>query len=207
MVGTPPPSAPLHGIVSKLIDSAFVIATIAAALYFAGWTYRQSYYGRFAIDPSSLTGSSVAIAVEGAGAIVSTTAAWLLAALPILIAVLLIPLLGYLLDRFRGTSNSGAFFNSLAALMTRVVVSVIAILLVMAAGEVAAASRARARIANVTGDRVWIYHTAGGAIRGVTLAQNGETTWLLTKTGVRPIRTADIQLIDGPLFDAVAKAH
>jgi hypothetical protein len=207
MIDTAPPPTPIRGIVSKLIDSAFVIATIAAALYFAGWTYRQSYYGRFAIDPSSLAGSNVAIAVEGAGAIVSTTAAWLLATLPILIAVLLVPLVGYLLDRFRGTSHGRAFFDALAVLMTRVVLCVTAILLVMAAGEVAAVSRAKARVANVASDRVWVYHTAGEAIHGVTLAQNGETTWLLTKGGIRPIRTADIQLIDGPLFDAVAKAR
>ena len=88
MPAGPGTSSSPRELVTKAFDSAFVIATILAAIYFAGWTYRQAYFGRFAIDPTNLGGSNIAVAVEGLGAIITTTGAWLTALLPLLIVTL-----------------------------------------------------------------------------------------------------------------------
>jgi hypothetical protein len=50
----------------------------------------------------------------------------------------------------------------------------------------------------VAHNQVWTYRLDRETIADVTLAQTSDTTWLLTKAGVRPIKTADIRLIDGP---------
>ncbi|GAA0679007.1 hypothetical protein FHT00_003370 [Sphingomonas insulae] len=202
MSSTPPPSTAGRDLALKVLDSALVIATALAALYFAGWTYRQAYYGRFAIDPTNLGSSNIAVAVEGIGAILTTTGAWLMAILPLLIGAALILLAGRAIDRARGTRPP--FFDPLAVFMARIGISTIGVLLIMAAGQVAGTSRAKDRLANVKNDQVWTYHVGTQTIAGVTLAQGGDTTWLLTKAGVRPVKTADIRLIDGPLFTRVA---
>jgi hypothetical protein len=43
MPAGPGTSSSARELVTKAFDSAFVIATILAAIYFAGWTYRQAY--------------------------------------------------------------------------------------------------------------------------------------------------------------------
>lgn len=51
---------------------------------------------------------------------------------------------------------------------------------------------------------MWIYHLEGKQVSGITLGQSNDMTWVLTKEGVRPLKTAEIQLIDGALFNRVA---
>jgi hypothetical protein len=188
---------------ARIIDSALVIATIVAAVNFAGWSYRQAYFGRFSVDPSSLGGSNVAIAVEGFGAIFSTTGEWFKAIFPLLVAALIMMLLARLIDRARAASHATPFFDPLAVFMARVGVSSIAILLVMLGGQVAGTSRAKDRITNIQQGKVWAYHLDREVVPGVMLAQANDLTWLLTCAGVRPIKTSDIRLIDGPLFNFV----
>lgn len=188
----------------RLTDSALVIATAVAALYFAGWTYRQAYYQRFAIDPSSLAGSNVAVAVEGLGAILTTTAAWLTAILPLLLMSALVALVARWVDRRRRLGQVGPYFNRVAIFMVRIGVSTIAILIIMAAGQVAGTMKAKDRIANVRSGKVWTYHLSREIVPGVMIAQSNDTTWLLTEKGIRTLKTSDVTLIDGPLFSAVS---
>lgn len=68
----------------------------------------------------------------------------------------------------------------------------------MPAGHVAGTIRATDRLENVAHNQAWTYLLERETIADVTLAQTSDTTWLLTKAGVRPIKTADIRLIDGP---------
>ena len=207
MSSTPSTPAPGRDLALKVLDSALVIATVVAALYFAGWTYRQSYYGRFAIDPASLGGSNVAVAVDGIDVILTITGAWLSAILPLLVAALVVLVAGHLADRVWARAHHSPFFDPLATFMAKIGVSSIAVLLIMAAGHVAGMTRAKDRLANVTHGQIWFYHLDRETIGGVTLAQTNDTTWLLTKTGVRPIKTADIRLINGPLMNHVAREH
>lgn len=187
----------------KVFDSALVIATAVAALYFAGWTYRQAFYLRFSIDPSNLAGSNVAVAVEGLGAILTTTAAWLTAILPLLLMSAIIGLVARWIDRRRRLGQVGPYFDRMAIFMVRIGVSTIAILIVMAAGQVAGTMKAKDRVANVRSGKVWIYHLARQIVPGVMIAQSDDTTWLLTEKGIRTLKTSDVILIDGPLFSAV----
>lgn len=204
MSAAPGTSSSTRELVTKAFDSAFVVATILAAIYFAGWTYRQAYFGRFAIDPTSLGGSNIAVAVEGLGAIITTTGAWLTAILPLLLVTALTLIAGNLIDRTRAASHRPPFFDPLTLFMARVGCGTIVILILVAAGHVAGTIRAKERIGNITRGEVWTYHLAGKQVAGITLAQSNDTTWVLTKEGVRPLKTAEIQLIDGALFNRVA---
>ncbi|GAA0748170.1 MULTISPECIES: hypothetical protein [Sphingomonadaceae] len=204
MPAGPGTSSSPRELVTKAFDSAFVIATILAAIYFAGWTYRQAYFGRFAIDPTNLGGSNIAVAVEGLGAIITTTGAWLTAILPLLIVTALTLIAGKLFDRARAASHRPPFFDPLTLFMARVGCGTIVILIVVAAGHVAGTIRAKDRIGNITRGEVWIYHLEGKQVSGITLGQSNDMTWVLTKEGVRPLKTAEIQLIDGALFNRVA---
>lgn len=201
----PAPPAPPFGrdLVLKLFDSALVIATVLSALYFAGWTYRQAYFERFAIDPTNLEISNIAVAVEGVGAIFIITGEWFSAILPLLVGTTLLLVACHVIDRSRGAN--APVFGGVAVFMARIGVSTVGLLLIMAAGQVAGASRAKDRLENVNNGKVWIYHVGTENIAGVTLAQGGETTWLLTSTGIRPVKTEEIRLIDGPLFVEVNK--
>jgi hypothetical protein len=146
MPAGPGTSSSPRELVTKAFDSAFVIATILAAIYFAGWTYRQAYFGRFAIDPTNLGGSNIAVAVEGLGAIITTTGAWLTAILPLLIVTALTLIAGKLFDRARAASHRPPFFDPLTLFMARVGCGTIVILIVVAAGHVAGTIRAKDRI-------------------------------------------------------------
>lgn len=189
----------------RIADSAMVIAAAGAALYFAGWTYRQTYYLHFGIDPSSLTVSNIAIAVEGLVAILTTFAAWLYAVLPMLVVTAIVMVVAQRIGRKRRPDHNPSVFDQIAMLMGRVGLCTLAGFLVLSAGTIAAKENVKDRFANVRSGKVWTYHLGSRIIAGVMIAQNDGTTWLLTKEGVRALRTSDISLTDGPLFTRAAR--
>lgn len=189
----------LRTISLRVVDSALLIAAVLAVLHYAGWTYRQAYLKRFSIDPSSLDSSSVAIAVEGLGAIMSTFFAWIAASLFLFVTGVVMWAFVYWVERRRG--NSGPLADQTAILMVQAGGIAFAFLFVLWGGSIAGRKAAEDRIANVQRGEVWTYHLERGIIHGVPVAQGSSTTWLVTEAGVRPIPTADIRLINGPLFD------
>jgi len=183
----------------SIIDSALIIAIVLAVFNYAGWTYRQAYLKRFSIDPSSLDSSSVAIAVDGVGAIGATLIAWIAASTFLFIVGFCMWVFVWWVERRRG--SSGPLADQTAILMVQTGAIAFAFLFVLWGGSIAGKWAAEDRIANVQRGEVWTYHLARETIPGVLIAQGSSTTWLLTKAGVRPITTTDIRLIDGPLFD------
>jgi hypothetical protein len=186
----------------RVVDSALIIAIVIAVLNYAGWTYRQAYLKRFSIDPASLDSSSVAIAVDGVGAIGTTFFAWVAASVFLLVSGLCMWALVWWVERRRG--SSGPLADHTAVMMGQAGGIAFALLFVIAGGSVAGRWAAEDRIANVQRGEVWTYHLKREVIPGVLIAQGSSTTWLLTKAGIRPIPTMDIRLIDGPLFDRLA---
>jgi hypothetical protein len=89
----------------RVVDSALIIAIVIAVLNYAGWTYRQAYLQRFSIDPASLDNSSVAIAVDGVGAIGTTFFAWIAASVFLLVSGLCMWALVWWVERRRGSSG------------------------------------------------------------------------------------------------------
>lgn len=183
----------------SIIDSALIIAIVLAIFNYAGWTYRQAYLKRFSIDPSSLDSSSVAIVVDGVGAIGTTLFAWIAASAFLLVVGFCMWVFVWWVERRRG--SRGPLADQTAILMFQAGLIAFAFVFVFWGGSIAGRRAAEDRIANVWRGEVWTYHMAREIISGVPIAQGSSTTWLLTKAGVRPIPTTDIRLINGPLFN------
>lgn len=183
----------------RVIDSALLIAIVLAVLHYAGWTYRQAYLKRFSIDPSSLDSSSISIAVDGVGAIGTTFLAWIAASVFLLVAGVCMWVFVWWVERRRG--SSGPLADQTAILMAQAGGIAFALLFAIWGGSIAGRWAAEDRIADIKNGDIWIYHLERESIPAVPIAQGGSTTWLLTKAGVRPMPTADIKLIDGPMFD------
>lgn len=183
----------------RVVDSALIIAIVIAVLNYAGWTYRQAYLKRFSIDPASLDSSSVAIAVDGVGAIGITFFAWIAASVFLLVSGLCMWAFVWWVERRRG--SSGPLADQTAVMMGQAGGIAFALLFVIGGGSIAGRWAAEDRIMNVQRGEVWTYHLEREVIPGVLIAQGSSTTWLLTKAGIRPIPTADIRLINGPLFN------
>jgi hypothetical protein len=190
----------------RVIDSALLIAIVLGVLQYAGSIYRQAYLKSFSIDPSSLDSSSIAVAVEGVGAIKTTIFA--LAAGGILLIATAIATWAFIrwVEHRRG--NSGPVADRTAVRMIQAGGIVMTIVIVLTSGTIAGRRAAAERFVEVGQGEVWNYHLKRETLSGVPVAQGKDTTWLLTKAGIRLVRTAEIRLIDGPLFERLArKSH
>lgn len=191
-------------IAQRLIDPAVVIATMVASLYFSGWTYYCAYLLRLGLDPAGMGLTNLTIGVEGAGAILTTTGAWLMAIFPMLLVGITVLLLAQGLRRWRPTSDGVARVDLLASFMVRAGFLALAILIILASGTIAGRQRAHDQLATVKRGSGWDYHLKTGVVRGVPIAQANDRIWLLTKSGVQPLKIDDVQNIDGPLFAKVS---
>lgn len=187
---------------SRVIDSALLIAIALAVLQYAGWTYRQAYLTRFGIDPSSLESASFAVAVEGLDAILTTIRAWLSASVSLIVTAFVTWRFIRWVENRKGSHDPVA--NRAAIRMIYAGGTMLAILFILLSGKIAGKIAAADRIVEVHQGQVRTYHLEREILVGVPLAQSKETTWLLTKTGVRLIRTVDIRTIDGPLFQELS---
>ena len=187
----------------RLIDSALLIAIVLGVLQYAGSIYRQAYLKGFSIDPSSLDISSITVAVQGVDAIKTTILA--LAAGCILLIATAIATWTFIrwVEHRRG--NSGPVADRTAVRMIQAGGTVMAIVIVLTSGLIAGRRAAADRFAEVRQGDVWTYHLEREILSGVPVAQSKDTTWLLTKAGIRLIRTNEIQLINGPLFERLAR--
>lgn len=190
-----------RGLSLRLIDSALLIAIILGVLQYAGWTYRQAYLGGFGIDPSSLDSPGMSVAVEGMAAIMSTVWAWGTACAGLIATAIGCWIFVHWVERKRG--NTGPIADRTAIRMIQVGGILLAVTIVLGSGLIAGRKAATNQITVVHQGDVWTYHLGPQTLAGVPVAQSKDTTWLLTKAGVRLIRTADIQLIDGPRFQRV----
>ncbi len=182
----------------RVVDSALLIAVGLAILQFTGWTYQLAYLKRFSIDPSGLGSSNVAIGVEGVTAITSTFAAWANASIAIIVvAGVAWPSVRWF-ERRRGSKGSLADRTVIRILQAGGMA--LALVMLIGSGSIAGRKAAADRILNVRRGEVWTYHLKRETIAGVPVAQSQDTTWLLTKGGIRPVRTSEIRLIDGPLL-------
>lgn len=197
-------SPKVRAIYERLIDSALVIAVVLAGLQFSGWTYRQAFLKRFSIDPSSLNSSNVAISVEGFTAIVTTFVAWAIASVSLFALAIGAWFFIRWVDRRRG--NDGTLTDQTSILMAQVSCFLLVLMIVLASGSIAGREAAGDRIANVRRGEVWTYHLERETVAGVPIAQSDNTLWILTRTGVRLIRTTDVRLINGPLLKKLAAA-
>lgn len=201
----PAPSG-LRNVYLRVIDSALFVAVALAVLQYAGWTYRQAYLKRFSIDPSGLDSSSVAVGVEGLGAIMTTFAAWATASLSLFALAVGTWFFIRWVERRRGKNEP--VLDRAAILMVLAGSIALAVAIVLASGSIAGRKTAEDRIENVRRGETWTYHLEREAIVGVLITQTKDTTWILTRAGVRLVRTADIRLIDGPLFEGlIGKPH
>lgn len=198
-----PSTSPVTTLITSVADSAFVIAFFTAILYFAGASFQHAYYARFGINPALLATTSIGIAVEGANAILFTASAWLFAILPILVVASLAALLSAYLDKRRVAVSSPPLYTSVAITAVRVLAITLTLLIVGFAGDIAGASQAQQRITNLQQNRTWSYHLARETISGVAIGQSTDASWILTISGVRQIKTSEIQRIDGPLLTIV----
>lgn len=189
----------------KVVDSALIIAILLAVLNYAGWTYRQAYLKHFSIDPSSLDSSSISIAVDGVGAIGTTFLAWLAASVFLLVSGICMWGVVWFVERKRG--NRGPLADQTAIMMAQASGIAFAFLFVIWGGSIAGRWAAEEQIVNIKAGDVWTYHVKGKVIAAVPIAQGSTTTWLLTKAGIRPISTTDIEMIDGPRFDKLIKTN
>lgn len=189
-------------IYGRLIDSALVIAVVLAVLQFSGWTYRQAFLKRFSIDPSSLSSSNVAISVEGFTAIVTTFVAWAIASVSLFALAVGAWFFIRWVERRRG--NGGTLTDQTSILLAQASCFLLALIIVLASGSIAGREAAEDRIANVRRGEIWTYQLERETIAGVPIAQSNDTMWILTKAGVRLVRTTDIRLINGPLLKKLA---
>jgi hypothetical protein len=202
--------APVKKSVVRLLDLLPLTVVAAATLYFVGWSYRQSYYGQFALDPASLGGTNIAIAVEGVNALVQMLWQWIKAMQWLMIATVVMLLVVTIVERLRarraGSTEATTAKTSVSGWTSRpmwIALAAFGSLFVGLSGQLAGRWHARDRVENVRRGETWSYHLSRETIDGVTIAQAGELTWVLTCSGMRPLRTGDIQRIDGPLFQRV----
>lgn len=195
---------------ARLLDLVPLTVVIAAGLYFVGWSYRQTYYELFALDPSSLGGTNIAIAVEGVNALVQMLWQWGIAAKWPLVATFAVLLVAAAVERvpalerkIRVTRASNSETKGAMGRASWIALAVIGLLFMGLSGPLAAQWRARDRVDNVRQGETWSYHLPHETIDGVTIAQAGDLTWVLTCSGMRALRTSDIQRVDGPLFQRV----
>ena len=186
----------------RIIDSALLIAIVLAVLQYAGWTYRQAYLGHFGIDPSSLDSSGMVVAAEGLGAIMSTFWAWFTASMSLIAIAVGTPFFIRRIERKR--ENRGPIADRNTIRIIQAGGTLLAVAIVLASGLIAGRRAASDRILEVRRGDVWTYHLSQRTFAGVSVAQSKDITWLLTAAGVRLLRTADIQLIDGPRFKALS---
>jgi len=183
-----------------LSDSTLLLAGAAGTLYFAGSEYQQAYYQRFSIDPGVISTSSFTLALDGVKAMLFTSTI-LFAWIPVVAIVLM--LLGIAADQFdRRRSSDGKSPRDATTLVMTLAWSLLfatALVLVLNSGD-AGASRAADRFRNVHDGKVWDYHLDSETISGVGIGQNPAATWILTKTGVRQVKTDAIRRVDGPLL-------
>jgi ABC-type Fe3+ transport system permease subunit len=196
----PAPSG-LDNVYLRVIDSALLVAIALAVLQYAGWTYRQAYLKRFSIDPSGLDSSSVAVGVEGLGAIMTTFAAWAIASMSLFVLAVCTWFFIRWVERRRGRNEPVLDRTAINMILAGGIA--IAIAIVLASGSIAGRRAAEDRIENVRRGETWTYHLDQGAIAGVLIVQTKDTTWILTKDGVRLVRTQDIRSINGPLLDGL----
>jgi len=182
----------------EVVDSALIIAIVIGVFSYAGWTF---YPERFSIDPSSLDASSISVAVDGVGAIEFTLLAWLAACAFLLISGACTWAFVRLVERRRG--RHGRLTDRTAVMMAQSAGIAFALLFVLWGGTTAGQWAAEKRILNVRNGDVWHHHLKEEVIRAVPNAQGSTTMWLLTRSGIRPIATTEIRLIDGPLFDRI----
>lgn len=186
---------------SRLVDSALLIAIVLGVLQYAGWTYRQAYLGSFGMDPSSLDSPGMSIAVEGMAAIMRTVWAWGTACAGLIATAIGCWIFVHRVERKRG--NTGPIADRTSIRIIQAGGTLLAVTIVLGSGLIAGRKAATNQIAAVRQGNVWTYHLSQQALAGVPIAQTKDTTWLLTEAGVRLIRMADIQLIDGPRFERV----
>lgn len=177
-----------------------LIAAIVAALHYAGWSYRQAFLLRSSIDPSSVNGSTIALGVEGLAAIALAAFEWLIASAWLLLAIVVVVAVCVYWDRRRGRP---IVIDPSSRAVIRWMTIFAGLGIVAISGTLAGRRAADDRVRNVQRGETWSYHLPKETIEGVLLAQTSELDWVLTCAGVRPLRTADIQQIDGPLFQRV----
>lgn len=187
-------------------DTTLLLAGAAGVLYIAGSEYQQAYYQRFAIDPGVISTSSFTLALDGVNAMLSTTAS-LLAWIPLVMICLMLLAIGAdWLDK-RLSPADGAPRNATTLVMTLAwsLLGATAIVLVLNSGD-AGASGAGARFRNVREGKVWDYHLDSETISGIAIGQNPGATWILTKVGIRQVKTEAIRRIDGPMLTLAAES-
>lgn len=204
--------APARPSVARLLDLLPLTVVAAAVLYFVGWSYRQTFYGQFALDPANLGGSNIAIAVEGVNALVQMLWQWMIAIRWLSIVTVAMLVIVAIVERVRARRAgireprpAEADVTGRRSRPTWIALAALASLLVGLSGQLAGRWHARDVIENVRRGETWSFHLPREIIDGVTIAQAGDVTWVLTCSGMRPLRTTDIQRVDGVLFREVTR--
>jgi hypothetical protein len=193
-----------RSLLASVADSAFIIAIAGAVFYFAGSTFRHAYYTRFGINPALLPNTNVGVALEGANAILFTAGAWFGAFFPLLVVISLVTLVGAYLDKRRVAASAIPIYIGVATIAVRLIGAVLILTIIAFAGTIAGASQAKDRFNNLRQGKVWTYHLEQDVVSGLAVGQTVEATWVLTKDGVRQLKTSAIRRVDGPLFNLVS---
>ncbi|OAN57192.1 hypothetical protein A7X12_08180 [Sphingomonas sp. TDK1] len=178
---------------------------IGGLFYFAGWSYEQAYYMRFAIDPSIISTSSLTLALDGVRALIfsiATMAPWMMIGAVLL---MLLAVSAEWLDRRYFPARSTRNLTSFGITLFLSLLGITGLMLLLGSNS-AGARTAGDRIRNVREGNVWNYHLDSETLSGVAIGQNAQASWILTKAGVRQIKTDAIRTIDGPLLKRVAES-